>query len=41
MRLDAEAFGRAVARLGFDPEKSDAFAKLWDVCGEGDAFSSA
>ena len=39
--LDAEAFGRAVARLGFDPEKSDAFAKLWDVCGEGDAFSSA
>jgi hypothetical protein len=41
VRLDAEAFGRAVARLGFDPEKSDAFAKLWDVCGEGDAFSSA
>ena len=41
VRLDAEAFGRAVARLGFDPEKSDAFAKLWEVCGEGDAFSSA
>ena len=40
VRLDAEAFGRAVARLGFDPEKSDAFAKLWEVC-EGDAFSSA
>jgi len=38
VRLDAEAFGRAVARLGFDTEKSDAFSELWGVCGEGEAF---
>ena len=38
VRLDAEAFGRAVAKLGFDVEKSDAFGKLWEVCGEGEKF---
>ena len=40
VRLDAEAFGRAVARLGFDTDESDAFAELWGVCGEGDAFAA-
>jgi hypothetical protein len=38
VRLDAEAFGRAVAKLGFDTGKSDAFGKLWEVCGEGEPF---
>ena len=38
VKLDAEEFGRHVGKIGFDVSRSEAFARLWEIAGEGEPF---